>query len=84
MFTEVTMRRYAAGSYVSGRWVPGAVTESTIVASVQPAKSDELLVSHTVWEQLDPDRFKTRRKLLFRAKGAPKDLSVYSVRLREG
>ncbi len=50
----------------------------------QAAKSDELLVSNTVCEQLDPDRLITRRKLLFRAKGAPKDLSVYSVRLREG
>lgn len=43
MFTEVTMRRYAAGTYTNGRWVPGAVTEIPIVASVQPAKSDELL-----------------------------------------
>lgn len=49
----------------------------------QAAKADELLVSNTVCERLDPERFKTRRKLLFRAKGAPKDLSVYSVRPRE-
>ncbi len=48
----------------------------------QAAKGDELLVSHTVCEALDPDRFRTKRKLLFRAKGAPKDLGVYSVRAR--
>lgn len=49
----------------------------------QAAKADELLISHTVLEELDRDRFRTRRKLLFRAKGAPKDLAVYSVSLRE-
>lgn len=43
MFTEVTRRRYAAGTYTNGRWVSGAVTEAPIIASVQPAKSDELL-----------------------------------------
>lgn len=48
----------------------------------QAAKGDELLISHTVRERLDPEEFKTRRKLLFRAKGAPKDLEVYSVRHR--
>lgn len=46
----------------------------------QAAKGGELLVSHTVRERLDPARYRTRRKLLFRAKGAPKDLGVYSVK----
>jgi adenylate cyclase len=46
----------------------------------QAAKGGELLVSSTVREQLDPDRFRCRRKLLFRAKGAPRDLAVFSVR----
>lgn len=45
----------------------------------QAAKADELLVSGTVREGLDSNRFKTKRKLRFRAKGAPRDLEVYSV-----
>jgi len=48
----------------------------------QAAKADELLVSGTVRESLDDDRFKAKRKLRFRAKGAPKDLEVYSVSRR--
>lgn len=46
------------------------------------AKPDELLVSGPVREQLDEDRLKLKRKLRFRAKGAPKDLEVYSVERR--
>jgi len=45
----------------------------------QAAKADELLVSGTVREGLDSERFKTKRKLRFRAKGAPKDLEVFVV-----
>lgn len=45
----------------------------------QAAKGGELLISGTVRDGLG-EGFNTRRKLLFRAKGAPKDLSVYSVR----
>ncbi len=45
----------------------------------QAAKGDELLVSGTVCEQLDGERFKVKRKLRFRAKGAPKDLEVFTV-----
>ena len=48
----------------------------------QAAKGDEMLISHTVREELDPAAYRTRRKLLFRAKGAPKDLAVYSVEKR--
>jgi adenylate cyclase len=48
----------------------------------QAAKGGELLVSGTVREHLDDERFKAKRKLLFRAKGAPKDLSVYAVSRR--
>ena len=48
----------------------------------QAAKAGELLVSGTVREQLDDERFRAKRKLLFRAKGAPKDLSVYAVSRR--
>ena len=46
----------------------------------QAAKADELLVSGTVREHLDDDRLKVKRKLRFRAKGAPKDLEVFAVR----
>ncbi len=42
MFQDVTLRQFAAGTYTAGRWVPGASTDSTIVASVQPAKPAEL------------------------------------------
>ena len=48
----------------------------------QAAKADELLVSGTVREALDDERFKAKRKLRFRAKGAPKDLEVFSVSRR--
>ena len=46
----------------------------------QAAKGGELLVSGPVRERLDPTAYRTKRKLLFRAKGAPKDLGVYSVK----
>jgi len=46
----------------------------------QAAKGGELLVSQTVRDRLDNELYPTKRKLLFRAKGAPKDLAVYSVR----
>lgn len=48
----------------------------------QAAKGDELLASGSVREQLDDDCYKVKRKLRFRAKGAPKDLEVYSVERR--
>ena len=45
MFQSVDVTRYAAGSYVSGRWVEGATSVLSITASVQPdrARPDELL-----------------------------------------
>jgi hypothetical protein len=36
MFTEITRKQFAPGTYTNGTWVPGAGTESQIVASVQP------------------------------------------------
>ena len=45
----------------------------------QAAKGDELLVSGAVRDGLDDSRFRVKRKLRFRAKGAPKDLEVFSV-----
>jgi adenylate cyclase len=46
----------------------------------QAAKADELLVSRTVRDELDPAEYHCKRKLMFRAKGAPRDLDVYSVK----
>ncbi len=43
MFEDVTLTSWTAGSYVSGRWVDGASSTSTIVASVQPAGPRDLL-----------------------------------------
>ena len=42
MFTTVTVKRRAAGSYVDGIWTPGAETTPTVSGSVQPLRSDEL------------------------------------------
>ena len=48
----------------------------------EAASEDEVLVSAPVLERLDPDGFEARRRRRFRAKGAPRDLQVYSVRPR--
>jgi adenylate cyclase len=51
-----------------------------IAARVAEAASEgEVLVSGPVLERLDSDRFQSRRRRRFRAKGAPRDLQVYSV-----
>jgi hypothetical protein len=42
MFTSVTVKRYAAGSWAAGVFTAGAQSTVTITASVQPAKPDEL------------------------------------------
>ena len=49
----------------------------------ETASGGEVLVSEAVCEQLAEHDFDVRRKRRFRAKGAPKDLQVYSVRLRD-
>lgn len=41
-FRDVTLRRYAAGSYVAGKWTNGALTTSTIKASVQAATQRDI------------------------------------------
>jgi adenylate cyclase len=48
----------------------------------QAAKGGELLVSGAVRDGLTADDLKIRRKLRFRAKGAPSDLEVFSVARR--
>jgi len=51
-----------------------------IAARVADAASEgEVLVSAPVLERLDQDRFDARRRRRFRAKGAPRDLQVYSL-----
>jgi adenylate cyclase len=51
-----------------------------IAARVAEAASPgEVLVSGQVLERLDSDRFESHRRRRFRAKGAPRDLQVYSV-----
>lgn len=42
MFTEITVKRYAAGTWASGVFTAGTQSALTITASVQPAKADEL------------------------------------------
>ena len=44
------------------------------------ATANEVLISDRVLAELDPSKVKTRRKLLFRAKGVPGDVKVYSAR----
>lgn len=46
------------------------------------ASGGEVLVSRDALELLDPDRFSSRKKLLFRAKGVPSDVTVYSLKVK--
>jgi adenylate cyclase len=48
----------------------------------ESASGGELLVSGTALEELEPDHFVARKKLMFRAKGVPSDISVYSLKPR--
>jgi adenylate cyclase len=48
----------------------------------EEASGDDLLVSGQALEALDSDRLKVKKKLLFRAKGVPDDITVYSIRTR--
>lgn len=47
----------------------------------EAAGGGEVLVSETACANLDESAFRLRRKRRFRAKGAPRDLSVYAVEL---
>ena len=40
---RIVRRRQGPGSRVAGQYVPGAVTETTLRASVQPVRADDLL-----------------------------------------
>jgi adenylate cyclase len=45
----------------------------------QAASADEVLISEATQQQLDAGGLEVRRRLWFRAKGAPRDLKVYAV-----
>ena len=49
----------------------------------EAASGGEVMVSEVVCRQLAQEEYDVRRKRRFRAKGAPKDLQVYAVRLRD-
>jgi adenylate cyclase len=46
------------------------------------ASGGELLVSGVALEEIEPDSVSSRKKLMFRAKGVPSDISVYSLKPR--
>jgi adenylate cyclase len=46
------------------------------------ASGGEFLVSGDTLEELEPDDFTARKKLMFRAKGVPSDVSAYSLKPR--
>ncbi|MGH2950857.1 MAG: adenylate/guanylate cyclase domain-containing protein [Solirubrobacterales bacterium] len=46
----------------------------------EEAAADEVLVSGAALDGLDADKVRAKRKLLFRAKGVPGDVAVYSIR----
>jgi adenylate cyclase len=48
----------------------------------ESASGGELLVSGVALEEIDPDTVSARKKLMFRAKGVPSDISVYSLKAR--
>jgi adenylate cyclase len=48
----------------------------------ESASGGELLVSGVALDEIDPDSVAARKKLMFRAKGVPSDISVYSLKPR--
>lgn len=48
----------------------------------EAADAGQIMASKTVCQRLDDEDFKVKRKLLFRAKGAPSDLTVCAVERR--
>lgn len=47
----------------------------------EAATGGEILVTDKVLAELDPDSVKTRRKRMFRAKGVPTEIKVFSIRV---
>lgn len=56
------------------------VDVNTAARIADAASANEILVSDSVLAQLDPERVKAKRKLLFRAKGVPAEVKVYAVK----
>jgi adenylate cyclase len=48
----------------------------------ESASAGELLVSGAALEEFNPDGYSARKKLMFKAKGVPSDVSVYSLKAR--
>jgi adenylate cyclase len=48
----------------------------------ESASGGELLISGATLDELEPDGYVARKKLMFRAKGVPSDVSVYSLKMR--
>jgi adenylate cyclase len=48
----------------------------------ESASGGELLVSQAALAEIDPETVASRKKLMFRAKGVPSDVSVYSLKPR--
>jgi class 3 adenylate cyclase len=46
----------------------------------ESASGGELLVSGTTLDELSLDGYTARKKLMFRAKGVPSDVSVYALK----
>jgi adenylate cyclase len=47
----------------------------------EAATGDEILATDKVLDELDPDSVKARRKRMFRAKGVPTEIKVFSIRV---
>ena len=47
----------------------------------EAATGGEILATDKVLAELDPDSVKTRRKRMFRAKGVPTEIKVFSIRV---
>lgn len=54
---QLTVRRYAPGSYVAGKYVPGATSAPACLASVQPLSGNEIV------RIPEGDRQRERKKL---------------------
>ncbi|MEJ7876668.1 MAG: adenylate/guanylate cyclase domain-containing protein, partial [Solirubrobacterales bacterium] len=49
----------------------------------EAASGGELLASDKALDELDPESVKARRKRMFRAKGVPPEIKVFSIRMAD-